>query len=85
MNSLNTHKNQFEKMAVIIFVLILFQAVGNSQNDASFTQLSLEKGVALNLTYDMLQDSEGYLWFGTMYGLVRYDGINYKTFTYNPG
>jgi ligand-binding sensor domain-containing protein/signal transduction histidine kinase len=84
MNSLNTHKNQFEKMAVIIFVLILFQAVGNSQNDASFTQLSLEKGVALNLTYDMLQDSEGYLWFGTMYGLVRYDGINYKTFTYNP-
>ncbi|MGB5850167.1 MAG: two-component regulator propeller domain-containing protein, partial [Ignavibacteriaceae bacterium] len=27
---------------------------------------------------------EGYLWFGTMYGLVRYDGRDYKTFNYNP-
>jgi ligand-binding sensor domain-containing protein/signal transduction histidine kinase len=72
------------KMAMVIILLILIQTVSNGQNDARFTQLSLEKGVALNLTYYMLQDSEGYLWFGTMYGLVRYDGINYKTFTYDP-
>jgi len=44
----------------------------------------LDKGVALDLTYAMMQDHEGYLWFGTMYGLVRYDGRDYKTFNYIP-
>jgi ligand-binding sensor domain-containing protein len=28
----------------------------------------------------MLQDSKGYLWFGTSNGLYRYDGYNFKVF-----
>ena len=84
MNTLNRHSKPLVKIAVTLFLLIFFQSIAISQNDARFSQLSLEKGVALNLTFDMLQDSEGYLWFGTMYGLVRYDGLNYKTFTYDP-
>ncbi|UCH64755.1 MAG: hypothetical protein JSW63_09005 [Ignavibacterium sp.] len=84
MNTLNRHSMPLIKMVMIIIPLIFIQAVSKGHNDARFTQLSLEKGVAINLTYDMLQDSEGYIWFGTMYGLVRYDGINYKTFTYDP-
>lgn len=77
--------NQFVNKATIIILFILLQNIAFGQtDDARFIRLSLEKGVALNLTYDMIQDNEGYLWFGTMYGLVRYDGINYKTFTYEP-
>lgn len=32
----------------------------------------------------MLQDSKGYLWFGTANGLNRYDGYNFKIFSNDP-
>jgi len=61
------------------------QAASLSQDDEPrFIRLPMDNGVALDLTYAMMQDHEGYLWFGTMYGLVRYDGREYKTFNYNP-
>lgn len=30
------------------------------------------------------QDSYGFIWFGTDKGVLRYDGFNYKRFSYNP-
>lgn len=47
-------------------------------------QVSLEKGIPNNLVFSIFQDSKGLLWFGTMFGLVRYDGVNYKTYRNNP-
>jgi ligand-binding sensor domain-containing protein/signal transduction histidine kinase len=32
----------------------------------------------------MFQDSKGFLWFGSMYGLIKFDGIKYTTYRYNP-
>ena len=32
----------------------------------------------------MLQDSKGFMWFGTFNGLNRYDGYDFKVFKYNP-
>ncbi|KPL10053.1 MAG: hypothetical protein AMS26_21985 [Bacteroides sp. SM23_62] len=32
----------------------------------------------------VLQDSEGFMWFGTSIGLYRYDGLDYKIFRHNP-
>ena len=32
----------------------------------------------------MTQTRDGFLWFGTMYGLVRYDGYEYRTYYYDP-
>ena len=49
-----------------------------------FEQLSLEEGVPLNLAYTMMHDSRGFIWFGTMHGLVKYDGRIYKVFRHNP-
>ena len=46
-------------------------------------KLSLDEGVSLNLTYTMLVDHKGYLWFGTMFGLVKYDGTDYKVFRHD--
>ena len=49
-----------------------------------FEHLSLDEGAALNLTYCMIQDHKGFLWFGTMYGLVKYDGRDYKIYKNDP-
>ncbi len=50
----------------------------------SFEHLSLEEGISYNLTYSILQDKEGFMWFGTFYGLVRFDGRDYTHFKHNP-
>ncbi len=49
-----------------------------------FERLSLEQGVAHNLVYAIHQDRQGFMWFGTMYGLVKYDGRRYTTFKHDP-
>ncbi len=46
--------------------------------------VSLEEGISNNMIFSIYQDSKGFLWFGTMFGLVRYDGVSYKTFRHNP-
>lgn len=35
--------------------------------------------------YDVHTDEKGYLWFATSYGIVRYDGSDYKQFGINDG
>lgn len=34
--------------------------------------------------YSLLQDSKGFMWFGTSLGLVRYDGYTFTTYTHQP-
>ena len=73
------------KIFIVISFLFFFQSILYPQNENLILEnLSAENGVPLNLTYCMIQDSKGFLWFGTMYGMVRYDGFNYKIFKNNP-
>jgi ligand-binding sensor domain-containing protein len=76
-------KSNFE-IKILLTMLILFSSSMAQNNKPRFSQLPLDKGVSLNLTYDMIQDSKGFLWFGTMYGLVKYDGEKYTAYKYNP-
>ena len=66
---------------ILFLLLLLFTIEINSQQaEKRFITLPLTAGVALNQTYDMVQDASGFIWFGTLYGLVRYDGKDYKVF-----
>ena len=49
-----------------------------------FEHVSLEEGVSHNLVYCILQDRTGFLWFGTMYGLVRWDGVRHVAYRHDP-
>lgn len=33
----------------------------------------------------IVQDDKGFMWFGTQYGLNRYDGYKFKIFKHEPG
>lgn len=52
-------------------------------NDIKFEHLTLEDGLS-NKVYTILQDSRGFLWFGTFDGLKRYDGYSFKHYYYDP-
>lgn len=49
-----------------------------------FTRLDLEQGLSHNYVWSICQDREGFLWFGTLHGLNRFDGYRFKTFYHQP-
>lgn len=74
------------KIKFILFPLLLFflhfQSTSNSL-DYYFTRINGENGLSQNNVKSILQDSYGFMWFGTRNKLNRYDGISIKVFDVN--
>ncbi len=45
-----------------------------------FNHLIAENGLSQNSVFTITQDAKGFMWYGTRYGLNRYDGVNFKLF-----
>lgn len=45
-----------------------------------FTHLTSEQGLSHNVVRCILQDSQGFMWFGTLGGLNRYDGYTFTIY-----
>ena len=45
-----------------------------AKDDYSFRQITMNDGLAANAVRNIVQDKNGYIWFGTDNGLCRYDG-----------
>lgn len=52
--------------------------------EIEFTHYSVDQGLSSSTIYAILQDSVGYLWFATPFGLNRYDGYHFKVFQNDP-
>jgi ligand-binding sensor domain-containing protein len=50
-----------------------------------FRTYSIEDGLSESVVHDVIQDSEGFLWMGTGYGLNRFDGIKIENFFEDQG
>jgi ligand-binding sensor domain-containing protein len=53
--------------------------------DNRFAHLSTNDGLSQRRVTQVVQDALGFMWFGTQYGLDRYDGYNFKVFVNDPG
>ena len=49
-----------------------------------FERIGIEDGLSNSAVWKILQDSEGYMWFGTQDGLNRYDGHSFTVYRYVP-
>jgi PAS domain S-box-containing protein len=50
-----------------------------------FTRLSTDDGLSQTRVTQIVQDDQGFIWFGSQYGLNRYDGYKFKVFKHEPG
>jgi PAS domain S-box-containing protein len=50
-----------------------------------FTRFSTEDGLSQTMVWQIVQDDQGFMWFGSQYGLNRYDGYKFKVFKHEPG
>jgi two-component sensor histidine kinase/ligand-binding sensor domain-containing protein len=81
---------QFE---IAVFFLIVSNSSFAQSNEFGETPdytvqkefISVEDGLAAREVYCVAQDLNGFIWFGTKFGLNRYDGKNFKLFTTKNG
>ncbi len=53
--------------------------------DIHFKRFSIEEGLLQYRINSILQDTKGFMWFGTNDGLNKYDGYNFYTYKHEPG
>ncbi|MBO7608461.1 MAG: helix-turn-helix domain-containing protein [Paludibacteraceae bacterium] len=71
------------KIALILWMFILFMdsyASMGQKAHVRFNHFTTENGLSSNLIFAMDQDSSGFLWLGTDFGLDRFDGKLFKHF-----
>ncbi len=71
----------------IVLLVILFAFPGDylCSQTPYFRTHQLIKGKRNYITHAILQDDNGYMWFGTTEGLILYDGLNYVIYTEQNG
>src|SRR5213594_540149 len=52
--------------------------------DIRFARFSTADGLSQTRVAQIVQDDQGFMWFGTQYGLNRYDGYNFRVFVHDP-
>jgi ligand-binding sensor domain-containing protein len=62
--------------------MIHFPVVEGS--DIRFVRLKRSLGLSQQRVSSIVQDDKGFLWFGTVFGLNRYDGYHFKVFKTDP-
>lgn len=65
-----------------LFIITLLPAKASAEyNNIKFQSLPSQAGLSQSSILCMLQDSVGFIWFGTYDGLNRYDGFQMKVYT----
>jgi len=76
-----------EKIIIVLLLLIHVLVSDIYAQDLPafrFRKIDVDDGLSENSVVCMLQDSRGFMWFGTNDGLNRYDGTGFKVYANNP-
>ena len=81
----NIMRGLIRTLVIIIILIFINMNVCKSYaiDNINFKNISIEDGLSQSTVETMLQDSKGYLWFGTNDGLNRYNGYEFKVYKNN--
>ena len=71
-----------KKFSLLLFFTLFVVAVVEATviPDMKFRRLDTREGLSNSMVGCIYRDSQGYVWFGTGYGLNRYDGYRFRTY-----
>lgn len=76
------------KKLYCLILLIAFLATGftfGQQPNLKIKRITIEEGLSQTVVFSVLQDSEGFLWFGSGSGLNKFNGHSFQIFKQIPG
>jgi ligand-binding sensor domain-containing protein/signal transduction histidine kinase/DNA-binding response OmpR family regulator len=75
-------KKLFKTLTILI--LAVFISIKISATGFQFKKYQVDNGLSQNTVRVILQDKNGFIWFGTQDGLNRFDGREYRIFRNDP-
>lgn len=80
----NHIKENILSLSKLLFFSLTLNLLSAQTQNIRFEKISVNQGVSQTSITSGLQDSEGFIWFGTQDGLNRYNGYSFKTFRNIP-
>lgn len=71
--------------ALLFFIFALFAIAGKAQDQYAFKHLNVEDGLSQSSVLGIAQDARGFIWFGTRFGLNKYDSQTFKIYKNQKG
>ncbi len=68
----------------ILYILSVSVSLYGQDHNIRFEHISLEQGLSQVTVNCILQDRQGFMWFGTQDGLNKYDGYKFTVYHYDP-
>jgi ligand-binding sensor domain-containing protein/signal transduction histidine kinase len=68
----------------VLFATKLTYPVYAQMDTLRFETISTEQGLSQSTVHAILQDKQGFMWFGTEGGLNKYDGYQFTVFKHDP-
>lgn len=73
---------------LFLFYILFLSERAESANASVYHNLrnyTVDDGLSSNHVYGIVQDSVGFIWFGTDNGLCRFDGCEFRCYTHTDG
>ncbi len=81
---MNSFSSRFQYSIAGVILLYVAVVVSVSAKENVFASIDYRDGLSSSSVSSIVQDSSGFLWFGTQNGLNRYDGTSFKLFENDP-
>ena len=85
MLALHLQKEIFLLIPKKLHIILFLQLMWSFSFAQQYTNISIKNGLPSNHVYRITQDYQGFIWFITDKGMVKFDGETLKTFTTKDG
>jgi signal transduction histidine kinase/ligand-binding sensor domain-containing protein/DNA-binding response OmpR family regulator len=70
-------------IVTVVLLLLVCKCVNAQNQQFQFSRLDIRNGLSHNQVTSILKDNKGFMWFGTLSGLNKYDGHKFKIFKHS--
>ena len=64
------------------YLFLVFWATFINAQNIFYDQLNTESGLPSSTVFDIFQDSKRFIWLATEEGLIKYNGVDFKTYSH---